>query len=80
LLPCALQWFFFVVLFGTSPFSELAPLPGHGFDRRIEAAVSNGLILIQRHAEVSKRSIIEGGAQEVSIYFAPGELVIRTYA
>jgi hypothetical protein len=33
-------------VFGTSSFSQLAPLPGHGFDGRIEAAVSNGLILI----------------------------------
>jgi len=67
LLLCVPQRFFFVVPFGTSPVSELAPLPGRGFDLRIEAAVSNGLILIQRHAEGSKRGIIEGGTQEVSI-------------
>jgi len=75
LLPCVPQWFLFDFLLGTSPCSELAPLPGHGFDLRIEAAVFNGLILIKRHAEVSKRSMVEGDAEEVSLNFAPGDIV-----
>jgi hypothetical protein len=45
----------------TQSISELSALPAPGFDLSIEAAVCQGLVLIQRHAEVSKRGIIECG-------------------
>jgi hypothetical protein len=46
LLAYLFQWFLFVLLSGTSPFSELAALTGHCFDLGVEAAVSDGLVLI----------------------------------
>jgi hypothetical protein len=61
------QWFLFVLLSGTFPFSELAPLSAHGFDLRIEAVVSDGLVRMGRPTEVTKRWIIQCGAQEASI-------------
>jgi hypothetical protein len=71
LLACLFQWFLFVLPSGTSPFSELGALTGHCFDFGVEAAVSDGLVLIQRHAEIGKR----GGAEEVSIRFSSRSVV-----
>jgi len=51
-------WFPFLGLSGMSASSELSALPGHGFDLGVKAAASQGLVLIQRHGEVGKRSII----------------------
>jgi hypothetical protein len=75
LLACLFQWFLFVLPSGTSPFSELAALTGQCFDLGVEAAVSDGLVLIQRHAEISKRGVIQGGAEEVSISFSSRSVV-----
>jgi hypothetical protein len=52
------QWLLFLLLSGTSALSERSALPGHGFDLSIEAAVSQGLVLIQGHAAVTKGGII----------------------
>jgi hypothetical protein len=75
LLAYLFQWFLFVFPSGTSPFSELAAQTGHCFDLAVEAAVSGGLVLIQRHAEIGKRGVIQGGAEEVSISFSSRSVV-----
>ena len=46
-------------------------MPGHGFDFCVEVAVSDRLVLIERHAEVGKRIFIQRGAVEISIPLVP---------
>ncbi|MCG6862515.1 MAG: hypothetical protein LJE70_14735 [Chromatiaceae bacterium] len=76
MLTCVFQWFLFVLLSRTSPFSALAALTGRCFDLGVKTAVSDELVLVQRHAEIGKRSVIQGGAEEVSIDF-PSRGVVR---
>ena len=68
-----------MILFHSSswdgPAFGFAPLSRHGFDPGVEPVVSERLILVERHAEVGNRRIIEGGAEEVSVYVVPGDVV-----
>jgi len=60
-----------------SALSQLATLPGYCLDFLVETIVADWLVLIERHAQVGARGVIQCGAKQIAIRFTSWSLVRR---
>jgi len=48
-------------------FAQRPSLPGHDLDLPIEVVVADGLILVERHAELAERGVVQRRAEQVAL-------------